>query len=156
MGENRARRLWTRIYAVPPAVYALCIVAVVTWQIAFTLFIGMARNLELAHDGAALDGTAFTLLSALIALWTGFGVWAARVSGRKIFMILALSALCGIAIITGIALVYLSLHDSPFAIPSNVAQLLILVTSALVSIAGSSVGYTPGGGKLPPPPPMDE
>lgn len=139
------RGIRSRMAAIQPATWALIIVAIATWNVAITLFVGMVRNVEANHDVEALDGTAFTLLSALIAMWTGFGVWAGRVQGRIQYLWVSLAALAGIVAASGIAMLYMAFADRPFGIPSNVAQLLILVTSALISIVGSSVGYSPTG-----------
>lgn len=136
------RRTWERISSIHPALYALSVVALVTWMIAVTLFVAMVRNKDHEIDIEALDGTAFTLLSAIIALWAGFGVWASRSSVRVRFLVITLVALSGIAIITGVSMLTLAFTGEPFSIPSNVAQLLILVTTALVSVAGTSVGYS--------------
>lgn len=137
------RTLWARIAAVHPSVYALGVVASSTWIIATTLFIAMIRNINYRLDQEALDGTAFTLLSSMVALWAGFGAWAGRHRSRRVYLVVSLVALAGIVLITGMAMLYLALAGEPFAIPSNVAQLLILTTTALVSIAGASVGYKP-------------
>lgn len=141
--------MWERVGSIPPALYALSIVALVTWQIAITLFVAMVRNTDAGLPLEALDGTAFTLLSALIASWASFGIWAGRHRKRTKYLIVSLSALAGIALITGISMVWMAFYqDEPFGVPSNVAQLLILVTTALVSIAGTSIGYggrEPGG-----------
>lgn len=142
------RRAWKRIASVHPALYALGIVALVTWEISLTLYVAMVRNLEAQLDREALDGTAFTLLSALIALWASFGIWAGRHKARIRYLVITLTALAGIAFITGLAMLYMAFQGEPFAVPSNVAQLLILVTTALVSIAGTSIGYGEGPGGL--------
>lgn len=155
MGEAFRRR-WAWFTGFHPAVYALGIVAAVTWMTAITLFVAMIRNIDQQIDREALDGTALTLLSALVALWAGFGAWAGRAVSRRCYLVLSLVALAGITLITGFSMLYMAFAGEPFAIPSNVAQLLILVTTALVSIAGTSVGYSARGYGVPPPPPEEE
>ena len=150
-----SQRVRSRLAAVHPATWALIVVAMSTWTVAVTLFIGMVRNVQTDPNLIALDGTAFTLLSALIAMWTGFGVWAGRSNSRVQYLWVSTVALAGIVMFSGIGMLYLAITDQrPFSIPSNVAQLLILVTSALISIVGSSVGYSPtrSDGRLEAPP----
>ncbi len=139
------RRLIDWLKSVHPVYAALVVVVLVTWQIAVSLFVGLIRSNE-----TVLDGTAFTLLSAIVASWTGLGIWAGRREQRW-YMGIAITALAGIAFITGCSLLWEAFAGDDVAIPSNVAQLLILVISALISIVGASIGYSSYGGDPPPP-----
>jgi hypothetical protein len=114
---------------------ALTCAGLMTLGVAFGLYYSVLRQ------EAPLSEVGLTLLSSIVASWGALGTWAGA-SGRNAMLFASASALGSVAVVVGLAAILDAATSTDPGVSGNTAQLVILLISTLLAVAGARYGYT--------------